>query len=52
MKAPEALAAPLAKHIPPRDIPRVARLLYEVDHLGVAAIVEQAVRARTVTAMP
>jgi light-regulated signal transduction histidine kinase (bacteriophytochrome) len=58
MKASEALAALLAKHIPPRDIPRVARLLYEVDHLGVAAILEQAVRARPairahiVTAMP
>jgi hypothetical protein len=59
MKASEALAALLAKHIPPRDIPRVARLLYEVGHTwGVAAILEQAVRARTairahtVTAMP
>jgi hypothetical protein len=59
MKASEALAALLAKHIPPRDIPRVARLLYEVETTwGVAAILEQAVRARaairahTVAAMP
>ena len=36
MKASEALAALLAEDIPPRDIPRVAGLLYEVDHLGVA----------------
>jgi hypothetical protein len=50
MKASEALAALLAKHIPPRDIPRVARLFCEIgtDPSQVAGILERAVMARAV----
>jgi hypothetical protein len=47
MKASEALAALLAIHIPPRDIPRVARLLCETDQLMVAGILRISVKART-----
>jgi hypothetical protein len=45
MKASEALAALVAKHIPPRDISRVTRLLCEADKFMVAGILRRAVTA-------
>ena len=41
IKSSEALAALLAKHIPPEHLPQVARLLHEVDPLMVAGLLER-----------